>query len=178
MMFAKRHPSSHRESRRLPAPVHRERKRPRFREVLAFVELDDEPRLGNPEVAWREHFAAHEIADPKSPERLERLSNAAKRGTDGRVCVRSENGRPAKPVVGQASAVNALQQFLDALLALGTSFRMPGRNTRFSTSFRCTRWRFSAGKFNASPAVARNDDEPPAPKKIVGLHAPGEPVRT
>ena len=127
VMLAECNPALRRETQRVFRRVRREREFPRGSEVLAFVELNDEPGVGNPEVAGCQKVGFHKVADAESPMRLQRRGDVAQRRFDLGSSVYGEASSPARSVVGQAGSVEALQQLAHPDLAFRASLGMTSR---------------------------------------------------
>ena len=90
-------------------------------EVLALVELDNEPGLGNPEVARRQKRCLDEVLESEAAMILEGLADAFQLGLYGSPGVRAGAARPCEAVIRHTLAVQRPKELAHAELAVAAT---------------------------------------------------------
>ena len=145
--------------------------------MLALVELDDEPGVGNPVVAARQHVAPDEGVDAVPAMSLQSCGHVPEHGRDGGSRVGLEACPPSESMVRHALSVDPLEKLAHPGLACGTPLVMALRGSHTRLPHGWGRYGSLAAVPDGAPALTLDDGEAPAAKELVGLRPSGEAIR-
>lgn len=131
-------------------PVAAKAGQPRPREMLFFVELDDESRTRHIVIAWRHHARANEVSVAPVPAKC--IENPLQDLSDARPRVIRGGAWPWKSMIDEATAIKSPEQFPDSQFTCAAMLRVSGRHRHPKSIVR------KGGRDNNSPTALLWED--------------------